>query len=81
MATDLAELISNLRQIEEKLIHEESVLVGIRCEIRDALSLASTIWDHQAQENMNAKTSRPSFAHRCKFIFRVGHFENDNQKN
>ena len=66
---DLAEVITNLRHIEEKLINQEAVMVGIRCEIRDVMTQASAIWDRQAQDVINQKVAvgleKGTFAKRC----------------
>ena len=68
-------LIDRLTNIEEKLIKEESVLVGIRFEVREALIVANQLWDKQVSEAMNAQTEERlnkkkfSLVHRCKSVW------------
>lgn len=76
MPTELGNLISRLKHIEEKLIHEEQVLTGIRCEVKDSILIATDLWEKNAQAEMNAAAIRPpevgggtrrqSLAQRCE---------------
>lgn len=69
MSIDLATLIDRLEKIEGRLIKEESAILNIRCEVRDTLTLAKTIWDMQASEAMNGcivSPQRQSIGKRCK---------------
>jgi hypothetical protein len=59
MSLDLAALIDRLEKIEARLIKEESALLHIRCDVRDTMTLAKTMWDAQASEAMDGYHSPP----------------------
>lgn len=79
MPSDLGNLIARLKQIEEKLIHEEQVLTGIRCEVKDTILIATDLWEKKAQEEISEMSNRQraqqysggnrrqSLAQRCEF--------------
>jgi hypothetical protein len=55
MSSDLADAIRKLRRVEERLIQEESVITGIRCEVRNTLTMITEAWDAQARQMMEAQ--------------------------
>ena len=82
MPSELGNLISRLKHIEEKLIHEEQVLTGIRCEVKDSILIATDLWEKNAQAEMNAAANRQnpqevggprrqSLAQRCELLTEI----------
>jgi hypothetical protein len=71
MSVDLAALIDRLEKIESRLIKEESALLHIRCDVRDTMTLAKTMWDIQASEAMDgyqAPVRKQSFVKRSMIL-------------